>query len=164
MKYKATILQEVTQKEYSALFDSIQERDEYVQRTVSKPVLGLGERFIKSEDLPVELQGRVIRTEMREETYSEYQDNPNHDPENPESEAQIEVQIIEQVEYSLVKSDFKVELSEEDDWAERRASAYSNLDSMLMEAIAEKEAGRPEKMTEYLSLRDQIKLDNPKPQ
>jgi hypothetical protein len=43
-----------------------------------------------------------------------------------------------------------------------RAAEYAKLDVMLLEAIAEQAAGRPEKMEEYLVLRNQIKLDNPK--
>lgn len=49
------------------------------------------------------------------------------------------------------------------DYAKARQIEYAKLDNMLLEAIAEKENGRPEKMAEYLALRDQIKLDNPKP-
>lgn len=49
-------------------------------------------------------------------------------------------------------------------WLKNRQVEYAKIDTMLMEAIAEKEAGRPEKMDEYLALREQIKLDNPKPE
>lgn len=50
------------------------------------------------------------------------------------------------------------------EWLEKRKQEYSKIDVMLMEAVAEKEAGRPEKMEAYLALRAQIKLDNPKPE
>jgi len=43
-----------------------------------------------------------------------------------------------------------------------RAAEYSKLDVMLLEALAEQAGGQPEKMEEYLILRNQIKLDNPK--
>ncbi len=43
-----------------------------------------------------------------------------------------------------------------------RAREYGKLDPMLMEALAEKEEGRPKKMETYLSLRAKIKLNNPK--
>lgn len=49
-------------------------------------------------------------------------------------------------------------------WLNNRQVEYAKIDKMLMEAIAEREAGRPERMDEYLALRDQIKLDNPKPE
>lgn len=48
-------------------------------------------------------------------------------------------------------------------WLDKRKSEYAKIDSLLLEALAEKEAGRPEKMEEYLALREQIKFDNPKP-
>ena len=43
---------------------------------------------------------------------------------------------------------------------ERRA-AYMDIDRLLLEAIAEKEEGRPEKMTEYMKLRAEIKAKYP---
>jgi len=44
---------------------------------------------------------------------------------------------------------------------ERRLEYY-NIDRLLLEAIAEKEEGRPEKMIEYLKLRADIKQKHPK--
>ena len=44
---------------------------------------------------------------------------------------------------------------------ERRLEYY-NIDRLLLEAIAEKEEGRPEKMVEYLKLRKSIKEKYPK--
>ncbi len=38
-----------------------------------------------------------------------------------------------------------------------RRSNYKDIDHLLLEAIAEKEKGRPERMVEYLKLRDQIR-------
>lgn len=49
-------------------------------------------------------------------------------------------------------------------WLRNREREYAKLDKTLLEAIAEKEAGRPEKMDEYLVLREQIRVDNPKPE
>jgi len=49
-------------------------------------------------------------------------------------------------------------------WLKARQSEYAKIDHLLMEAVAEKEAGRPEKMEEYLELREQIKLAHPKPE
>ena len=43
-----------------------------------------------------------------------------------------------------------------------RAEEFRKIDSLLMEALAEKEEGRPKKMEVYLSLRSKIKLNNPK--
>jgi hypothetical protein len=43
-----------------------------------------------------------------------------------------------------------------------RRRAYQQIDHFLLEAIAEKEEGRPEKLKEYLKLRAQIKKDIPK--
>ena len=53
---------------------------------------------------------------------------------------------------------------ESESWLRNREAEYAKIDVMLMEAIAEKEAGRPEKMEAYLAIRAQIKLDNPKPE
>ena len=50
-----------------------------------------------------------------------------------------------------------------DAWLRSREREYAKLDKMLLEALAEKEAGRPDRMEEYLTLREQIRLDHPKP-
>jgi hypothetical protein len=60
-------------------------------------------------------------------------------------------------EYSVEISDVPV------DWAGNRQAEYAKIDSMLLEALAEQAEGRPEKMDDYLALREQIKLANPKP-
>lgn len=44
-----------------------------------------------------------------------------------------------------------------------RKAEYNKIDDKLKEALAEKEAGDSTKMTAYLALRAQIKLDHPKP-
>ena len=43
-----------------------------------------------------------------------------------------------------------------------RKNEYLMIDHLLLEAIAEKEEGRPEKMVEYLKLRKKIKEKYPK--
>lgn len=43
-----------------------------------------------------------------------------------------------------------------------RRLAFTKIDHLLFEAIAEKENGRPEKMKAYLVLRAKIKKDIPK--
>ena len=43
-----------------------------------------------------------------------------------------------------------------------RELSYSKIDKLLLEALAEKEEGRPEKMIEYLKLREEIKQKFPK--
>ena len=49
-------------------------------------------------------------------------------------------------------------------WLEKRKEEYAKIDLLLMEAIAEKEAGNPEKMQAYLALRGEIKGKYPKPE
>lgn len=48
-------------------------------------------------------------------------------------------------------------------WLKNRQVEYAKIDNMLLEALAEDYDGRPERMNEYLALREQIKLANPKP-
>lgn len=75
-----------------------------------------------------------------------------------ESPEQAEVNLLQ------LESVYELALSElqSNAWLENRKREYAKLDSMLMEALAEKEAGRPEKMQEYLSLRESIKNQYPK--
>lgn len=49
-------------------------------------------------------------------------------------------------------------------WLQNRQSEYSKIDKLLLEALAEQAEGRPERMEEYLQLREQIKLQFPKPE
>ena len=78
---------------------------------------------------------------------------------NNEDEAQAEANLSSMENaYASAMSEF-----EADSWIRKREHEYSKLDKMLLEAVAEKEAGRPEKMDEYLVLREKIRLDNPKP-
>lgn len=48
-------------------------------------------------------------------------------------------------------------------WLQSRQIEYNKIDKMLLEGLAEDAAGRPEKLQEYLALREQIKLQYPKP-
>ncbi len=45
---------------------------------------------------------------------------------------------------------------------DRRKEAYKEIDVLLLEALAEKEEGRPERMVEYLEKRAAIREANPK--
>tara|TARA_A100001201_G_scaffold130144_1_gene115776 strand:+ start:1036 stop:1419 length:384 start_codon:yes stop_codon:yes gene_type:complete len=59
------------------------------------------------------------------------------------------------------KADIDQEAIIEKPLRERRLEYY-NIDRLLLEAIAEKEEGRPEKMVEYLRLRNEIREKYPK--
>lgn len=49
-------------------------------------------------------------------------------------------------------------------WLQSRQIEYAKLDKMLLEGLAEDAAGRPDKLHEYLQLREQIKAQYPKPE
>lgn len=51
-----------------------------------------------------------------------------------------------------------------DAWLRNRQIEYAKIDNMLLEGLAEDAAGRPEKLQEYLALREQIRLAHPKPE
>lgn len=51
-----------------------------------------------------------------------------------------------------------------DSWLRSRQVEYAKIDSMLLEGLAEDAAGRPERLQEYLALREKIKLQYPKPE
>ena len=72
-------------------------------------------------------------------------------------EAETNMLILESA-YEMAMLDMQA-----DAWLNNRQSEYAKIDNMLLEAVAEKEDGRPEKMAAYLALREQIKLANPKP-
>jgi len=76
----------------------------------------------------------------------------------PADQAESALAALEDA-YNLAISDL-----ESESWLQARQSEYAKIDNMLLEALAEKEEGRPEKMQEYLDLRDQIKQANPKPE
>lgn len=73
----------------------------------------------------------------------------------------------EQAETNMLALESAYEMAESemnaDAWLKNRQVEYAKLDNMLLEALAEDYDGRPEKMNEYLALREQIKLANPKP-
>lgn len=73
-------------------------------------------------------------------------------------QAEIEMLAIESA-YQLMQGNIIAE-----SWLQSRQSAYAQIDSMLLEGLAEDAAGRPEKLQEYLQLREQIKLQYPKPE
>jgi|TARA_R100000482_G_C5131087_1_gene151980 hypothetical protein len=50
---------------------------------------------------------------------------------------------------------YEEKLAAEEDY--KRVTAYSEIDKDLLEALAEKEEGRPEKMVEYLEKRKKVK-------
>lgn len=49
-------------------------------------------------------------------------------------------------------------------WLDARKVEYSKIDDLLKEALVEKELGDNSKWLEYVQLRNQIKLANPKPE
>lgn len=70
------------------------------------------------------------------------------------------IDILNQLEVEL--SNMEAEIAS-NKWLEERKVEYAKIDIMLMEAIAEKEAGDPTKMEAYLAIRADIKARIPKP-
>lgn len=120
MKYRALIKQEVSGREYSAEFDSVEERQEYVDRVLAKKVVGLGEREILKSTLKPELADRVIATTTKQVTVIYF-----------DEETGEEVETVEDREYVTVKSDFVVELSERSDAIEKRKAEYPTVEEVL---------------------------------
>jgi len=67
--------------------------------------------------------------------------------------------VVKKLEAAKIVVDKRIE--DEKPLLERRV-AYSGIDHLLLEAIAEKESGRPEKMKAYLIEREKIKKKFPK--
>lgn len=120
MKYRAKIIQEVSGKEYSGEFDSVEERSEYVDRVLAKKVVGLGERELLKSTLKPELVDRVIATTTKQVTVIYF-----------DEETGEEVETVEDREYVTVKSDFVVELSERSDAIEKRKAEYPTVEEVL---------------------------------
>lgn len=143
---KLEINNEVNGRSFGAKFPTQEEANSWIEKQKAKNSWGKPERYIRSSELPEELQSRVLSTRM------------------------IEPEEGEAYEESLVKCDYVIEEEDLSQNAEYQAQQvllnrqreYAKIDSMFLEALAEKEAGRPEKMQEYLALRDKIKLDYPK--
>lgn len=74
------------------------------------------------------------------------------------AEAEAGVIEMEEAYHSLLS-----ELSRTS-YIEQRQAEYAKIDNLLLEALAEQAEGRPERMVEYLALREQIKLQFPKPE
>lgn len=72
-------------------------------------------------------------------------------------QAEIEMLAMESA-YQLMQEDMIAE-----SWLQSRQAEYAKIDKMLLEGLAEDAAGRPEKLQEYLQLREQIKAQYPKP-
>ena len=120
MKYRAKIIQEVSGKEYMSEFDSVEERQEYVDRVLAKKVIGLGERELLKSTLKPELVDRVIATTTKQVTVIYF-----------DEETGEEVETVEDREYVTVKSDFVVELSERSDAIEKRKAEYPTVEEVL---------------------------------
>jgi len=147
--YKVSVINELNGRRFQALFESSEQAQSWIASQVSKNSWGKSERWVRTEDLASELEDRVLETRLVE----------------------LGLEGEDSVEESLVKADYVIteeDLTNDSDWMLeqvllKRQAEYAKLDSMFLEALAEKENGCPEKMDEYLALREQIKLDNPKP-
>ena len=79
---------------------------------------------------------------------------------NDWSKGAIEVfeEVVEKLENAKIVVDKRIE---DEKPIMARRMAYPMIDHLLLEAIAEKEEGRPEKMQAYLIERQKIKDENP---
>lgn len=77
--------------------------------------------------------------------------------------ASAEIAESKMVEMEIHYSNFLQSINSQS-WLEARQQAYKQIDELLLEALAEQFSGRPEKMEEYLILREQIRLQYPKPE
>lgn len=146
---KVEIQNELTGYSCGGRFDTLEEANEYVAKQeakVSHP-MGKPERYIKSDELSVELQARVL------------------------SIRQVEPEEAEAYEESLVKADYVVTIEDESNDSEyqlneclrNRQREYCKIDHLLKEALVEKELGNTDKWDEYITLRNTIKTTYPKP-
>lgn len=152
---KVEIINELTNYSCGGSFDTLEEAQAYVdkQKAKSKHPMGKPERYIKTEELPAELVGRVLNTRTVE----------------PQVE---EGEVAESYEESLVQCDYVVTITDFSEdlnhltqvCTQNRQREYAKIDSLLKEALVEKELGDSTKWNEYVALREQIKIDNPKPE
>jgi hypothetical protein len=119
MKFKASIMNEVNGRVYQGAFDSIEQREEYVNRTINKKVLGEGQRKMLMSEVPQHLINRIISTENEEVSISRLNENGE------------EIVEVKELLYALIKSDFKVELSEENNYKELREREYPSMGEVL---------------------------------
>ena len=142
--WKVQITNILNNKDYSATFETEEESNAWKQKQIENNSWGYGHRFVTLEDDYNE--SLVLSQEFGVDEYG-----------NPTS-------IIElKPEYEITITN----LSLDAEWVnsqviEKRKEEYQKIDSLLMEALVEKELGDSTKWNEYIILRNQIKMDNPK--
>ena len=149
MLFKAKVIQEVKGRTYEGSFNTLEERDEYVNRVLAKRVIGLPEREILKINLKPELVDRVISTTIKQSTVY------NIDPDTGE-----EIEEVIDLEYVTVKSDFVVELSEVNNYAQLRQSEYPSIQEVLHVILDH--GLESDQMTALQELRASIKAKYPK--
>jgi len=152
---KVTITNQLTNYSCGSKFSTLEEAQVYINKQTSKlkHPMGKPERYVKTEELPVELQDRVLSVRNVDIT----DDEGN---------------VVETYEESLVKADYVVvteDLSQDTDYLlqeclRNRQREYAKLDNLLKEALVEKELGDSTKWDEYVVLRNQVKTNYPKPE
>jgi len=120
MKYKAHILNEVNGKEYSGVFYSEADREEYVQRVINKTAIGLRERQVLKSELPENLISRVISEVTKSVTMTSFDELSG-----------MEVEQIVDVVFCNVKSDFLVTLTDENNYQELREKEYPSIQEII---------------------------------
>jgi hypothetical protein len=144
---KLSIVNEVNGRTFGSQWESQPEKNEYLDKQITKKSWGKNERHISESEMTEELRSRIISTVVIEAT----EDQPE--------------QTIH-----LVKADYVVTEtdSESDDdlhnklAIQARAVEFAKIDVNLMEALAEKELGNLAPMESYLAARQAIKDNNPK--
>lgn len=81
-----------------------------------------------------------------------------------ETQAEIDVWKAKQISKGLFAAeDITFEGDDPEGYAKKRAEEYRKIDEMRIEAMVEREEGDSTKWNAYIALRNQIKLDYPKP-
>lgn len=163
---KVSIQNSVNGRSFGATFETQAEADVWINQQVSKQSWGKNvydsilEENIAPNERAIFVEEVIEQLESVDESGNLILDEQG----NPVMEDLIRYKFNTPVEYQIEIVDLSLDPEYQlEQVMKARQSEYSKLDSMFLEAIAEKELGSDVKMQEYLALRAQIKIDHPKP-
>ena len=137
---KIKIVNTKTNQEYEAIFDNQSELDAWKTEQVKNDSWGKKEREVAAfeatqEMIDESISSRVVTDELSQQEIT-YYTLPK--------------------EYTITESNYSI------DYVTKRIQEYSKIDSLLKEALVEKELGDDTKWNEYIALREAIKTAHPK--
>ena len=136
--YRLSIINELTGRAYSSTWESLIEKNEYLDKLIGKQSWGKNERVINEEDMTEELRSRIVSTEVIPATMTEpseaYIDEEGNVIEAQEARVDTPEQTLHTVKADYVVTEEDLSLDKDHRNSEQvkaRKSEYRSIEEVI---------------------------------